>query len=444
MTGRDLFEAMGAIDEDLVLAADEPPARPRHSWRPVLLRAVPLAACMCLIAGAVLWQMQGGAPGNGAAPETAAADIPEEAAQAALRSEEAAGTDSAQARAYDGVASLYNGPEASVSAFPGLLSELLDQGSGPYTAEEPPQPADRSRQQDWKLPDTVPVFRSMAAARTVDTSGMYGRMRSLLTALDLDPALADEAVYTGLTQEQAEEQAAVLRQNGGSESAELQFWADAGTLTLEVSPFDAWPEGLTMTADNTGTVTAQVPGAQPSTARQTAEKIADTVRADWPGVAALAGEDCAVQLYSEPDGGWHVRFYSASDTPTGLIESGDLNSVEAALEENGRLCRVVWHNADLTEAAGEYVPLTRAEAEELLRQGVFLTDGGSLDGAAVLENLADVRLYYPESRDCAWYLPYWCFTADEGTSDDGDAHVYCEYLVPAVSQQDLNLLAGTE
>lgn len=442
MTNRDLFEAIGAIDEDLVLAADEPPARPKHGWRPVLLRAAPLAACVCLIAGAVLWQLQGGWSGKGAAPDTAAA-MPEEAAQAAPRSEETAGTDGAQARAYNGGTALYNGPEAAVSAFPGLLSELLDQGSGPYTAEEPPQPADRSRQQDWTLPDTVPVFRSMAAARTVDTSGMYGRMRSLLAALNLDPALADEAVYTGLTQEQAEEQAAVLRQNGGSEGEELQFWADAGTLTLEVSPCDAWPEGLTLTADNTGTVTARIPGAQPSTARQTAEKIADTVRTDWPGVAALAGEDCAAQLYSETDGGWHVRFYSASDTPTGLIESGDLNSVEAALEENGRLCRVTWHSADLTEVAGDYSPLTRAEAEEQLRQGVYLTDGGSLDGEAVLKNLADVRLYYPESRDCPWYLPYWCFTADEGTSD-GNAHVYCEYLVPAVSLQDLSALAETE
>ena len=44
MTARELFEAIGSMDDDLVLAADEEPLRRRRSWRPALYRAVPLAA----------------------------------------------------------------------------------------------------------------------------------------------------------------------------------------------------------------------------------------------------------------------------------------------------------------------------------------------------------------------------------------------------------------
>lgn len=448
MNARELFQAIGDVDDDLILAADEPPARPQRNWRPVLFRAAPLAACLCLVVGAVLWQkttMKGTA-----APDTAAAVAPEaalqESAGGSARSDtasEEAGT--AQAKAYDGLTALYNEAGESLSVLPAALADRLDTGSGPYTLDTSPLPADRARLSDWMLPDTVTVYRSMAAARTIDTSGMYGRIRSMLQALGLDTTLADSAVYTGLTQEEADEQAAVLRQNGGSERDELQFWADAAGLTLEVSPCEAWPDGLTLTADNTGTVTAQTPGTETAATQQAVDETARTVQADWPGVAALAGQTPVAMTYTGTDGGWHVQFYDSSDTATGNIEAGALNSVEVAADADGRLCRVVWHNADLTRTAGTYSTLTRAEAEDLLTQDLFLTDGGSLDGAGVLENLAYVHLRYTESRDSAWYLPYWCFTADEGSAaSDGTAHTYCEYLVPAISLQDLNSLADAD
>lgn len=440
MNTRELFEAIGAIDDDLILEADKLPAQPRPNWRPLLWRGVPLAACLCLAVGAVLWQGQRSQGALDTALPEAAAAAPEESGQGVLRSE-AAVDENAQAKTYDGGLSLYNGPEASVSALPVLLTDLLDKGAGAYFLDTAPKPADRTRLLDWKLPDTVPVFRSMAAGRTIDLSGMYGRMRSMLQALGLDTALADDAVYTGLTQAEAEAQADTLANNRGSEGAELALWADAGSLALEVAPCEAWPEGLTLTADNTGTVTAQVPGAEADATRLTSAEALAAVQAAWPDVVALAGEDTSSLSYTGTDGAWHARFYNAAYKAAGGIENSDLDGVELAVDENGRLCRVVWHNADLTQVAGEYAPLTQAQAEDLLRQDLFLTDGGSLDGDGVLENLADVRLYYPESRACAWYLPYWCFTADEGASEeDPGRHLYCEYLVPAVSVDDLTAL----
>lgn len=453
MTARELFEAIGSMDDDLVLAADEEPLRHRRSWRPVLYRAVPLAACLCLVVGAVLWQGQQGASG-GAAPETAmmqaapnddptaaAAAPPDAAARSDEAAEESADSAADKLQTVDGFGAAVNALRAS--AFPTELADLLDTGSETYIMSTAPAPADRIDWTDEQLPDTIPVYASMASSRSVDTSGMYDRLRSMLQALGLDTALADEAVYTGLTQEEAEEQAAALQEQGDA----LRLWSCAAELALEVAPSETWPQGVTITAESNGTVTARVPGAETAAAplQETATDAAETVLARWPEVAALAGQEPTIQTYTGTDGEWHARFYDAADNSCRNIESGDLRSVEVALDENGSLCLVIWRNADLNTTVGEYTTVTREEADELMAQNMFLTDVGTLDGSAVLENLDSVRLVYTTNRTGAWYLPYWSYLADEGTDEtDPDLHIYREYLVPAVSLQDLEALADTQ
>ena len=456
MTARELFEAIGAIDDDLVLAADEAPVRRRRNWRPVVYRALPLAACLCLIAGAVLWRGQQGASG-GAAPETAMLQSsPTEdstaaaaAPDAAARSEETTGgseSDTADkcltANGFSATANIL-----TASAFPAGLADLLDTGSNVYMTSASPDIPDRTRDQDWTWPETVPVYASMASARTIDTEGMRGRLKTMLQALGLDTALADEAVYTGLSQEEAEEQANALRQNGGSEGDELRLWADAGLLTLEVAPCGKWAQGLTITAESNGTVTAQVPGAETAAAplQENADDSAEAVLAHWPEVAALAGQAPTAQTYTGTDGEWHARFYDADDTSTRGIEAGDLRSVEVELDGDGNLCKVIWRAPGLSALLGEYTTITREEADELMAQNLFLTDAGTLDGSAVLENLESVRLVYSNNRTGAWYLPYWSYLADEGQDEaDPSLHIYREYLVPAVSLQDLEALANRQ
>ena len=193
MTARELFEAIGSMDDDLVLAADEEPLRRRRSWRPVLYRAVPLAACLCLVVGAVLWQGQQGASGS-AAPETAmmqaapnddptaaAAAPPDAAARSDEAAEASADSTAGKLQTVDGFSAAVNALNAS--AFPSELADLLDTGSGTYIMSTAPSPADRSGSADEQLPDTVPVYASMASSRSVDTGGMYDRLRSMLQAL---------------------------------------------------------------------------------------------------------------------------------------------------------------------------------------------------------------------------------------------------------------------
>ena len=84
MTERELFEAIGQVDDDLILAADAPVKKRRKPpvyWR----NFAAVAACACVFLGGVaVWQSDGFRKG-GAANETAmmVAEVPEAAAETA-------------------------------------------------------------------------------------------------------------------------------------------------------------------------------------------------------------------------------------------------------------------------------------------------------------------------------------------------------------------------
>ena len=93
MTERELFEAIGHVDDDLILAADAPLKKRRKPpvyWR----QLVSVAACACIFLGGVaVWQSDGFRKANMTSEAAAfAADAPEEAAEIAPAPEEAAET----------------------------------------------------------------------------------------------------------------------------------------------------------------------------------------------------------------------------------------------------------------------------------------------------------------------------------------------------------------
>ena len=84
MTERELFEAIGHVDDDLILAADAPlkeRRRPPVCWRGFAA----VAACACVFLGGVaVWQGDGFRKANMTSEAAAfAADAPEEAAETA-------------------------------------------------------------------------------------------------------------------------------------------------------------------------------------------------------------------------------------------------------------------------------------------------------------------------------------------------------------------------
>lgn len=132
MTARELFAAIGEVDEDLILEAAAP--QPVRRKQPVWLRFASVAAGLFVVAGAALY-LNGAfpLPGSGyasaasddqtAAPEAApyAADLQADAPQAALTSGSDAATRSAQSITEDSESALaYDG------AYTPLYSPLLD------------------------------------------------------------------------------------------------------------------------------------------------------------------------------------------------------------------------------------------------------------------------------------------------------------------------------
>lgn len=84
MTERELFEAIGHVDDDLILAADVPVKKPRKPpvyWR----QLVSVAACACIfLGGMAVWQSDGFRKANMTSEAAAfAADVPEAAAETA-------------------------------------------------------------------------------------------------------------------------------------------------------------------------------------------------------------------------------------------------------------------------------------------------------------------------------------------------------------------------
>lgn len=82
MTERELFEAIGHVDDDLILAADAPVKKRRRVVRLHWQQVVSVAACACIfLGGAAVWRS--GALRKNSIPSEAAmaADVPEAAAE---------------------------------------------------------------------------------------------------------------------------------------------------------------------------------------------------------------------------------------------------------------------------------------------------------------------------------------------------------------------------
>ena len=84
MTERELFEAIGHVDDDLILAADAPVKKRRRVVRLHWQQVVSVAACACIfLGGAAVWR-SGALHKSSIASEAAmAADAPEAAAETA-------------------------------------------------------------------------------------------------------------------------------------------------------------------------------------------------------------------------------------------------------------------------------------------------------------------------------------------------------------------------
>ena len=436
MTARELFEAIGQVDDDLILDADAP-VRRRPAVRVWVRRALPAAACLCvMLLGGValgrsgLFRAGSSAPAESsaavtyeAAPDTAGATYGEKSLSA--QADTGAGAGATRYTEQDAARILGSGDGGSAALLAHSRSELYF--SDGLLGED-----------DTALPTALPVYRCTVDSLREDA--MMRQMERVLGALGLDPALAQSAVlgstYAGGL-DALEDIAAQLSEDDAILNV---FWSGAAQLTLEVPAGERWPEGLRIQVSNDGyaTVLAGSSGEVRTFASgEEEQQAADAIRDQYGDVlTALLGEG-----YTDQTDGGDLNIYGEASPLFVRFAASPWQYVTVSLQEDGTLSAL--HLTDRpVEEAGRYSILSRSEAEERLAAGDFLPNGSDVTGAQAAalavdpETLACVRLVYPNGR-AAWLVPCWEFVVDTGAAPLGEdcdqtLHQYESFCVPAV------------
>ena len=435
MTARELFEAIGKVDDDLILDANAP-VRRRPAVRVWVRRALPAAACLCvMLLGSValgrsgLFRAGSSAPAESsaavtydAAPDTAGAAYGEKSLSA--QADTGAGAGATRYTEQDAARILGSGDGGSAALLAHSRSELYF--SDGLLGED-----------DTALPTALPVYRCTVDSLREDA--MMRQMERVLGALGLDPALAQSAVlgstYAGGL-DALEDIAAQLSEDDAILNV---FWSGAAQLTLEVPAGDRWGEGLTIQVFNDGSASVLAGGGegQAFPGREEEQQAASTIRDQYGDVlTALLGEG-----YTDQTDGGDLNIYGEASPLFVRFAASPWQYVTVSLQEDGTLSAL--HLTDRpVEEAGRYSILSRSEAEERLAAGDFLPNGSDVTGAQAAalavdpETLACVRLVYPNGR-AAWLVPCWEFVVDTGAAPLGEdcdqtLHQYESFCVPAV------------
>ena len=442
MNARDLFDAIGFVDDDLIEAADQPPAHRASPWQRL---AVPLAACLCLAAGIRAGQML--APANTAAPAAMAAEPPAGESVAPELNSEAAPDIDGQESAPESYALMPDTPEPKAQTatpeqgLPDALLQLILPGENTggscyfgYSADDLALPDSLAVQDDRLLPETLPVYPSAMLEGNVQEERMRAQLAEVLTALGLDAASAETAALTYGSELER-----------GMTPNSVIGWAMAAKLSLTVDACEAAPYGLEIEVTNDGWVWARpavgnAADAATYASRAEAEAAAADAAVRHAGLIGLAGGEPQAICYHNGlnyDGtdaeGWQFRFYDASGAATGSVpvETGDWGRLRLDLDADGALMGFSWFDYACGEPVNAPVR-SRTEAEQDLRAGRYASPGG---GAGLAEGeIVAARLVYEAARGTSYFVPFWCFTMDGGLYEDyaPGLHEYFNCYVPAV------------
>ena len=157
MTAKDLFEAIGLVDDDLIVAADAPAPRRRPALR---WQWVPLAACLCLAVGILQTNgnLLGGMAGLAMPRSSSAADsatATEEMAPELSGADTAAGTDRAVTTDSDAGDASAGGLDAQAETAPEerAMTSAAEYPEAAEGAGAAACPVDADAYSDWALLD---------------------------------------------------------------------------------------------------------------------------------------------------------------------------------------------------------------------------------------------------------------------------------------------------
>ena len=485
MTPRELFEAIGLVDDALVLEADAPAAAHRSPVAAVLRRWAPLAACLCVFVGAVLvWRSDFGRMGSnagaatgaamdatadaGAAPEAAMAESQEAACGGdAAENRAVAAEDGTDDSAYVGAADAEDAKGIAADSYYCLLAPSLDptltgaltagDGGGSYSlmAYAPDELYFADPIGD-DVPETLPVYRSVMADHTVHEGDMRAALGQVLAGLAVDDALTDEAALVSGTPKAEEWQQMADQAAGQGQTAlngETEYWGGAATLTLTGEPAltAAGVERITVYNDlQVSVFFAEDENAvlDPVTDLRDAKQQAAAVQKgqarllQYLGVNTAALEGGDRNIYGEQRGLFSAFYAAGQDghaypAATESLLNYSYRRVLVSVNTDGSPSVLHWNAAGPGTLLGEYPILGKDEALDLLRAGQCY---GSYDGRVDCRQAADavlnVRLVYT-SAGAAYHVPVWEFMAEAGAAQSDDAAAlglkdYVFYYVPAV------------
>lgn len=446
MNARDLFEAIGMVDEDLVEEADGPVRRPAWTPRRVMGRVLPVAACLCVVGAAVL------SFGRGmfSAKSSTGAMLQNEMAGGAADAAPETAPDTAQAPAFYDTEGAASEKSAAGTGIPAELAEKITptSGAGSSAAWMAYDVSELLREDplDGQLPGTLAVYRGTLAGRCLNTDAMTETLREALTALGYDAALADSAqLTTGYDEESTQDPEAVaqsLYEKFGIGS-ELDYWSGIAWMEVDLSDGGVLSVNNELTLDITLSDEAGEAVAGTEAARN-AEKLLES---NGDLLDALGGydtvglteADCAYDgTRNQPQ----AFLYRSGETPSEKLAGYDLSRATFTADAEGDLLTLRLPGTARAENVGEYQLISREEAASMLADGSYLNAqyDEAAPAAADIEQ-AESYLCYVSGR-ALYYVPMWCFVIDEGEREntaDG-LHSYRPYYVPAVSLDTLETL----
>ena len=446
MNARDLFEAIGMVDEDLVEEADGPVRRPAWTPRRVMGRVLPVAACLCVVGAAVL------SFGRGmfSAGSSGGAMLQNEMAGSTTDAAPETAPDTAQAPAFYDTEGAASEKSAAGTGIPAELAEKITptSGAGSSAAWMAYDVSELLREDplDGQLPGTLAVYRGTLAGRCLNTDGMTERLTDALTALGYDPSLADSArLTTGYDEESTQDPEAVaqsLYEKFGIGS-ELDYWSGLAQMEVEL------PGGGVLSVNNELTldITLSDEAGEAVAGTEAARNAEKLLESNGDLLDALGGydtvgltkADCAYDgTRNQPQ----AFLYRSGETPSEKLAGYDLSRASFTADAEGDLLTLRLPGTARAESVGEYPLISREEAAALLAGGSYLNAeyDEAAPAAAEIEQ-AESYLCYTGGR-ALYYVPMWCFVIDEGEREntaDG-LHSYRPYYVPAVSLDTLETL----
>ena len=465
VSSRDLFRAIGQIDDDLIESANKTPVK--HTIPLQFRHFVPAAACFCLVLLGAAMVSQDRSAGVSQAAETA--DLNE----SAPAYEESNSPDTFSAFSMEGSepdaaagsvadAPLSSSPKSAMQDSSPLqaLSDILLGSGASGSSSLLAHSADElyfgeslilGSSADVVLPASLPVYRNSLLDAADNTDAMKARLRTVLDALGLDTTLADTATFSRDSADTISKTVSNIKesaeQNGwDADSSVLNYLSDAAQLQLNIPESD-WPGGLTITVSNdlcTSVVCNSSAEVKTFAALAEERVIAADLQEKYGSLftSLLGGE------YTDVTDGGDSTIYGQPSSLFVKFAADSFHYLLVSVDTDGNLLSL--HETDRTvEPLGEYTSVSRAEADKRLANGEFLTDSytaEAVDPTAEPEHLANLRLTYVQGS-AAYYLPMWEYTIDEGPAVLGDGddvdqtlHTFSAYYVPAVELDGIDVL----